>query len=79
MSDGNVYRHPQERRELVERLIAAEKRNRLLEDELRARVRREEAHLAGAPDTAALLERIRELEQIVARQNVLLTRRRRSA
>lgn len=78
MSDANTWRTPRERSELVERLIAAEKRNRLLEQELRDRVRAEEAHLAGAPDVAALMERVRELEGIVARQNARISRRRAS-
>ena len=71
MTDSNTWRHPKERDELVDRLIRAEKANRVLEAELRARVVAEEKHLAGHPDQAALLERIRELEGIVQRQNEL--------
>jgi hypothetical protein len=78
LSDGNVWRGPQERKDLVERLIKAEKANRLLEDELRARVRAEEAFLAGHPSEAALLARVAELEGIVVRLNEKLTRRRAS-
>lgn len=73
MSD---WRHPQERADLVERVIAAEKRTRLLEQDLRARVVAEEKHLAGAPDAVALMERIRELEGIIQRMNDRIARRR---
>lgn len=76
MSDASTWRHPQERTELVERVIAAEKRTRLLEQELRDRVRAEEAHLAGHPEVAALLARVAELEGIVTRQNDRIQRRR---
>lgn len=75
LSDGNTWRHPKERAELVERLVASERANRLLEQELRHRVRAEEAHLAGNPEVAALMARVRELEGIIARQNELLQRR----
>lgn len=78
MSDGNTWRNPKERAELVERLIASERANRLLEQELRQRVRAEEAHLAGNPDVAALMARIAELEAIIQRQNEKLARRRAS-
>lgn len=70
------WRHPKERAELVERLVASERANRLLEAELRDRVNREEKHLAGAPDAVALMERIRELEGIVQRMNDRIARRR---
>ncbi len=76
MNDSNTYRYPKERAELVERLIKAEKANRVLEDELRQRIRAEEAHLAGNPDVAALMDRIRELEGIIQRQNEKIARRR---
>lgn len=75
MTDSNTWRHPQERADLVERLIKAEKANRVIEDELRQRIRREERHLAGNPDQAALLERIAELEGIVQRLNERISRR----
>lgn len=70
------WRSPTERAALVERVIAAEKANRLLEQELRDRVRAEEKHLAGHPDVAALMARVRELEQIVQKQNERISRRR---
>lgn len=73
MSD---WRHATERAELVERVIAAERANRLLEQDLRDRVRAEEKHLAGHPDVAALMARVRELEQIVQKQNDRIQRRR---
>lgn len=72
------WRHKDERAELVERVIAAEKANRLLEDELRQRVRREELFLAGHPTEKALLERVVELEGIVQRQNDRISSRRAS-
>lgn len=72
MSD---WRHKDERAQLVERLIASEKRERLLEAELRQRIRDEEQHLAGHPDVAALIERVRELEGIIVRLNDLNQRR----
>lgn len=70
-----MWRGPEERKQLVERVITAEKRTRLLEQELRDRVRAEEAHLAGNPDVAALMARIAELEAIIQRQNERLQRR----
>lgn len=73
MSD---WRHPSERDDLVARVIAAEKANRLLEEELRIRVRLEEQHLAGHPTEKALLERVAELEGIVQRLNDTISRRR---
>ena len=63
------WRHPQERDELVERVIAAEKRTRLVEQALRERVRAEELFLAGRPDVKALLARVVELEGIIERLN----------
>ena len=36
MSDSNTWRHPKERKELVERVIKAERKNRELVNELRA-------------------------------------------
>jgi hypothetical protein len=59
-------------------LVKAEKANRLLEDELRARVRAEEAFLAGRPDVAALMAENRELRQTVERLNAKIMRRRAS-
>lgn len=61
---------------VTEQLIRSERRNRLLEDELRRRVQDEERHLAGHPEVAALMARIRELEQTIERQNQRLQRRR---
>jgi len=75
---SNDWRYPSERKELVERLIAAEKANRLLEAELRDRVHREEMLLAGHPDVAALMARVRELEGIVVRLNEKIAHRRAS-
>lgn len=72
MSDD--WRHPKERRELVERVIASERRERLLEAELRQRVRAEEMFIAGNPDVGALMARIAELEGIIERQNDKLRR-----
>ena len=76
MSD---WRHPKERAELVEQLIAEKKRNRVLEQALRDRVRAEEAHLAGHPEVVALMARVAELENIIERQNELAARGKRSA
>lgn len=76
MSDSNTWRTPSERAELVERLVASEHHCRLLEDELRTRVRAEEAFLAGHPTESALMARVRELEQTVQRQNDRIQRRR---
>jgi hypothetical protein len=59
-------------------LVKAEKANRLLEDELRARVRAEEAFLAGHPSEAALMAENRELRQTVERLNAKIMRRRAS-
>lgn len=68
------WRDSSERSRLVEERIALEKRNRLLERELRDRVRAEEMFLAGHPTEAALMERVRELEETIQRQNDLLRR-----
>lgn len=61
---------------ITARLARSEAANRLLEDELRRRVQDEERHLAGHPEVAALMARIRELEQTIDRQNQRLQRRR---
>jgi len=76
MTADRDWRGPRERAELVERIISQEAKLRLLEDELRARVRAEEAFLAGHPSEAALLARVAELEGIVQRQNERIQRRR---
>lgn len=72
---GADWRSRNDRDELVERLIAAEKANRLLEDELRRRVRLEERHLLGHPEAAALMAENKELRQIIERLNAKILRR----
>lgn len=74
----NDWRDNGERSELVERVVKAEKANRLLEAELRARVLTEEKYLAGHPDVAALMEENRELRQTIERLNSKILRRRAS-
>jgi hypothetical protein len=77
-TNSNTWRHASERAALVERVIAAERANRLLEAELRARIVAEEKHLAGNPDVAALMEENRELRQTIERLNSKILRRRAS-
>lgn len=72
MSD---WRYPNERADLVERLIAAERRARIAEIELSHRIAVEERLRAQHPDQAQLEDRVRELEDIVQRQNVRLRKK----
>lgn len=66
MTDG--WRDQNERAELVERLIAAERRARVAEEKARALAQGEDA-------VTVLAARVVELEDIIARQNELAGKR----